>query len=60
MTNNEVLATIMSCYRLALADRRPVRPQRRGVTLAPAGSVKMMMTGQRQHHQRPLKANVSV
>ncbi len=55
-----VLATIMSCYRLALAERRPVRPQRRGVTLAPAGGVKMVVIGQRQHHQRLLKANVSV
>ena len=43
-----VLATIMSCYRLALANRRPVRPQRRGVTLAPAGGVKMVVIGQRQ------------
>lgn len=38
-----VLATILSCYQLALADHRPERPQRRGVTLAPAGGVKMVM-----------------
>lgn len=44
-----VLATILSRYQLALADQRPVRPQRRGVTLAPAGGVKMMVKGHRQH-----------
>ncbi|PZU96129.1 MAG: cytochrome P450 [Pseudanabaena sp.] len=36
-----VLATIMSNYELELCDRRPVKPQRRGVTLAPAGELKM-------------------
>ncbi len=42
-----ILATILSNYQLALADSRPVRPQRRGVTLAPAGGVKMVMKGRR-------------
>lgn len=37
-----VLATILSRYRLALVDRRPERPQRRGLTLAPASGVKMV------------------
>ncbi|PZO43414.1 MAG: cytochrome P450 [Pseudanabaena frigida] len=36
-----VLATILSRYELALCDRHPVKPQRRGVTLAPAGGIKM-------------------
>jgi len=36
-----VLATIMSNYDLELCDRRPVKPQRRGVTLAPANGLKM-------------------
>ena len=36
-----VLATIMSHYNLELSDRKPVKPQRRGVTLAPAGGIKM-------------------
>jgi len=35
-----VLATILSRYQLALAEQKPVRPQRRGVTLGPAGGVK--------------------
>lgn len=40
-----VLATILSRYQLALADRQPEVFQRRGVTLAPARGVKMVITG---------------
>ncbi|MDZ4871534.1 MAG: putative cytochrome P450 135B1 [Chroococcidiopsis cubana SAG 39.79] len=36
-----VLATILSRYQLELLDNRAERPQRRGVTLAPASGVKM-------------------
>ena len=50
-----VLATILSHYQLALADSRPVRPQRRGVTLAPAGGFKMVMKGQRMRQEQPSK-----
>ena len=39
-----VLATIISRYNLELSDRKPVKPQRRGVTLAPAGGIKMSFT----------------
>lgn len=42
-----VLATILSHYSLALAEPRPVQPQRRGVTLAPATGVRMVLTEQR-------------
>ncbi|MDJ0736747.1 MAG: cytochrome P450 [Nostocaceae cyanobacterium] len=42
-----VLATILSNYELALADNQPVKPQRRGVTLAPSGGVKMIFKGKR-------------
>jgi len=42
-----VLATILSRYQLALADNQPEIPRRRGVTLAPARGVKMVITGQR-------------
>jgi unspecific monooxygenase len=38
-----VLATIVSRYQLALADNRPERPQRRGITLTPANGVKMRL-----------------
>jgi unspecific monooxygenase len=46
-----VLATILSHYQLALADNRPEQPQRRGVTLAPAGGVKMVISTE-QHGRR--------
>ncbi|MGV2829697.1 cytochrome P450 [Myxosarcina sp. GI1(2024)] len=42
-----VLATVVSQYQLALASNRPEKPQRRGVTLAPAGGVKMQFQGVR-------------
>jgi cytochrome P450 family 110 len=49
-----VLATILSRWELALADNRPVRPVRRGVTLAPPASLKMVVTGQRSAVKIPL------
>jgi cytochrome P450 len=36
-----VLATILSNYNLELAESKPVQAKRRGVTLAPAGGIKM-------------------
>ena len=39
-----VLATVLSQYELSLADNKPVKPQRRGLTIAPAGGVKMVIT----------------
>ena len=42
-----VLATILSNYQLELADKRPVKLQWRGFTLAPAGGVEMVMKGRR-------------
>lgn len=39
-----VLATILLRYQLALADRQPEVSQRRGITLAPARGVKMIIT----------------
>ncbi len=46
-----VLATVLSRYQLALVDRQPERPQRRGFTLAPANGVKMVITGQRAREE---------
>jgi cytochrome P450 len=40
-----VLATMLSKYRLALVDEQPVKLQRRGFTLAPAGGVPMVLKG---------------
>jgi cytochrome P450 len=41
-----VLATVLSRYDLALADNRPVRPLRRGLTSA-SSDVRLVVTGQR-------------
>ena len=54
-----VLATIISNYQLALADNQPVKPQRRGVTLAPAGGIQMMLKGKRRQNQRILQTSSS-
>jgi cytochrome P450 len=40
-----VLAKIVSNYQLTLADEQPEYPRRRGVTLAPARGVRMIMQG---------------
>jgi cytochrome P450 family 110 len=40
-----VLTTILSNYQLELVDSQPEKPRRRGVTLAPAKGVKMLMKG---------------
>lgn len=43
-----VLATIVSHYQLKLVDSKPVKPQRRGLTIAPSGGVRMVMIGERK------------
>lgn len=53
-----VLATILSRYQLALAERQPERPRFRGFTLGPANGVKMLITGRRAP-QKPLQAVAS-
>ncbi|NES76643.1 MULTISPECIES: cytochrome P450 [Okeania] len=53
-----VLATILSKYKLELADRRPVKPKVRGITLLPTGGVKMIMKGQRSCQAKPLAATL--
>jgi unspecific monooxygenase len=42
-----VLAKILSKYQLALAEDKPVKLERRGFALAPAGGIRMVMTGKR-------------
>ncbi len=39
-----VLATIMSQWQMNITETKPVQPVRRGITLAPSGGVKMMLT----------------
>ena len=43
-----VLAALVQHYEFELAEQCPVRPQRRGVTVAPAGGIKMTVRGRRQ------------
>ncbi len=54
-----VLPTILSNYELALRDQRPVKPARRGVTIAPVDGVKMVVTSRRQPKKRSPQAIVS-
>lgn len=42
-----VLATVLSRWQLNLVDNRQIQPIRRGVTMAPAGGVRMVVTGER-------------
>ncbi len=42
-----VLATVVAQCELELVDTKPIKAQRRGFTLAPAGGVKMVLRGQR-------------
>jgi unspecific monooxygenase len=46
-----VLATILSHYQLVLADSKPVKPARRGLTIAPSGGVQMALQGRRQRQE---------
>jgi cytochrome P450 len=48
-----VLATILSRCELRLADSRPVKPVRRGVTVAPPGNMRMVVT-QTRHQNTPI------
>jgi len=45
-----VLATILSQYDLTLADNRPVKPARRGFTVAPSSSMRMVLTQRRRQN----------
>ncbi len=47
-----VLATIISKYELTLANKKPEKPSRRGVTMAPANGVKMILKGERVREQK--------
>jgi len=46
-----VLATVLANYQLASADTKPVKPQRRGFTLAPIGGVRMVLIAKSPHVQ---------
>ena len=55
-----VLATILRHYNLALAEKQPVKAVRRSVTLAPAGGVKMVMTGKRMQAEKKFPSVATV
>ncbi|HEY9637178.1 MAG TPA: cytochrome P450 [Coleofasciculaceae cyanobacterium] len=42
-----ILGTILSSFQLTLAERFPVRPVRRGITIVPSGGVPVVVTSQR-------------
>jgi cytochrome P450 len=48
-----VLATILSRYELKLVGNRPVKPTRRGLTVAPPGSMRMVVS-QQQTQKTPV------
>ncbi|WP_066378958.1 MULTISPECIES: cytochrome P450 [unclassified Anabaena] len=50
-----VLATVLSHLDLALVENYPVKPIRRGVTLAPSGGRWLIATGQRQNVKSPVE-----
>jgi len=43
-----VLATVLTQFKLTFADLSPVKPARRGVTLAPSSNLRMVVKGIRQ------------
>lgn len=49
-----VLATLLSQYQLTLADKRPVRPVRRGPTISPPGTLRMVATPLKQKIPTPV------
>ncbi|MEM1171370.1 MAG: cytochrome P450 [Cyanobacteria bacterium P01_H01_bin.35] len=55
-----VLATLLSNFEMELAENQPVKPQRRGVTLGPAGGVKMVMKGERKPIEKKYSAVATV
>src|SRR4028119_98599 len=47
-----VVATILRDFDLVLAQKKPVQAKRRGVTLGPAGGVRMALLGRRMSQQK--------
>jgi Cytochrome P450 len=55
-----VLATILRDFDLVLAEKKPVQAKRRGVSLEPAGGVRMALLGRRmsQQNREPVASGV--
>ncbi|MGF1489043.1 MAG: cytochrome P450 [Prochloraceae cyanobacterium] len=54
-----VIATIVSKYRLELVENKPIKPMRRGGTMAPSNGVPIVMTGLREAKKADLVAGES-
>ncbi len=52
------IATILKNLELALPDDKPVRPVRRGLTIAPSDNLRLVVTGRRTPNQTPTTATV--
>lgn len=52
------IATILSNYKLRLAENHPVKPSRRGVILTPKGGVKMIFEGLRKTKDKKTQAEM--
>lgn len=48
-----VLATVLSCYQLTLANRGLVKPVRRGITIVPSGNFRLRAISRRQSAAHP-------
>lgn len=55
-----VIGTILSHYQLALVENKPVKIQRRGVTLAPAGGIPLVLQSKRNPQQLSINKSVSL
>jgi unspecific monooxygenase len=54
-----VLATVLSRWKLALADSKPLQPVRRGALIAPTDGFRMVVTGMRSQNQRIFQTSSS-
>ncbi|MBE9041298.1 cytochrome P450 [Oscillatoriales cyanobacterium LEGE 11467] len=52
------ISTILQNLELALPDDRPVRPVRRGLTIAPSDNLRLVVTGRRTPNKTPAAATV--
>ncbi|MDJ0591213.1 MAG: cytochrome P450 [Pleurocapsa sp. MO_226.B13] len=55
-----VLGTILSRYQLTLANNKPVKPKRRGLTVAPSNGIPLVMTGKRDRFWSVSLKNISI
>jgi cytochrome P450 len=54
-----VLTTVLSQWKMELADTEPVQPARKGALLGPSGGVKMVVKRKREENQPVLQSSIS-